>query len=158
MAAQASYSLPDEYPTDLRALAYSMAFVGLKRLGAGQFYLLASADKDGASLDGGATYRLRVPPNVPVEQYWSATVYDRETHALVRHMSRASRASNATEVQKNSDGVSIFGPAAPAGMELNWVPTDPQRGFELMFRLYGPTKEFFDKVWALPDMEKVAAQ
>lgn len=31
-----------------------------------------------------------------------------------------------------------------------------QRGFELMFRLYGPTEEFFDKVWQLPDIEKVA--
>ena len=29
-----------------------------------------------------------------------------------------------------------------------------QRGFELMFRLYGPTEEFFD--WQLPDIEKVA--
>jgi hypothetical protein len=38
------------------------------------------------------------------------------------------------------------------------VPTDPQRSFELMFRLYAPTKEFFDKVWVLPDVEKVTAQ
>ena len=159
-AAEAGYTLPDEYPTDLRAVAYSMAFVGLKRLGTGQFYLLALADKDGAGLDGAAIYRLRVPPNVPVEQYWSATVYDRETHALVRHMSRASRASNAAEVQKNPDGsVDIyFGPEAPAGKESNWVPTDPLRDFELMFRLYGPKKEFFDKAWVLPDVEKIAAK
>jgi hypothetical protein len=38
------------------------------------------------------------------------------------------------------------------------VPTDPQRSFELMFRLYAPKKEFFDKVWVLPDVEKVTAQ
>ena len=31
-------------------------------------------------------------------------------------------------------------------------------GFELMFRLYAPKKEFFDKVWVLPDAEKIAAQ
>jgi hypothetical protein len=30
--------------------------------------------------------------------------------------------------------------------------------FELMFRLYGPKKEFFDKVWALPDVEPVNAE
>jgi hypothetical protein len=35
------------------------------------------------------------------------------------------------------------------------VPTDPKRGFELMFRLYAPKKEFFDKVWVLPDVEEV---
>jgi hypothetical protein len=38
----------------------------------------------------------------------------------------------------------------------NWVPTDPQRGFELMFRLYGAKKEFFDKAWVLPDVERTA--
>src|SRR5262252_3862373 len=39
-------------------------------------------------------YRLRVPPNVPVEQYWSVTAYDRETHARIREMECASGASN----------------------------------------------------------------
>jgi hypothetical protein len=38
------------------------------------------------------------------------------------------------------------------------VATDPARGFELMFRLYGPKKEFFAKAWTMPDVEKVAAQ
>jgi hypothetical protein len=42
--------------------------------------------------------------------------------------------------------------------DSNWVPTDPKRGFELMFRLYAPKKEFFDKVWVLPDVEKFAAR
>ena len=35
------------------------------------------------------------------------------------------------------------------------MPTDPQRKFELMFRLYAPTKALFDKTWMLPDVEKV---
>jgi hypothetical protein len=51
-----------------------------------------------------------------------------------------------------------FGPEAPKGKESNWVPTDPKHGFELMFRLYAPKKEFFDKVWVLPDVERIAAQ
>ena len=42
--------------------------------------------------------------------------------------------------------------------QVRRVPTDPQRGFELMFRLYGPKKEFFDKVWRLPDTEKISVQ
>jgi hypothetical protein len=42
-----------------------------------------------------------------------------------------------------------------AGKEPNWIPTDPARRFELMFRLYGPTKALFDKTWKLPDVEKV---
>jgi hypothetical protein len=41
------------------------------------------------------------------------------------------------------------------GKEANWVPTDPKRGFELMFRAYAPTKAFFEKEWKLPDAEKL---
>ena len=28
--------------------------------------------------------------------------------------------------------------------------------FEVLFRLYGPDKSFFDKKWVLPDIEKVS--
>jgi hypothetical protein len=155
-----AYADPDSYPVDLRGMTYTYGYVGIKRLGAGQFYLISIKDKNGASLDGGKTYRLTVPPNVPIEQYWSVTVYDRKTHALVRNMSRASRSSQIPEMVKNADGsVDVyFGPKALQGKESNWVPTDPKRDFELMFRLYAPKKEFFDKVWVLPDVEKIAAK
>jgi hypothetical protein len=79
------------------------------------------------------------------------------THALIRDMARASRSSQIPEIEKNANGsVDVFfGPAAPAGKESNWVPTDPKRGFEVMFRAYAPTKVFFDKAWKLPDIERV---
>jgi hypothetical protein len=97
---------------------------------------------------------------VPVEQYWSVTAYDRETHALIKNMPRASRSSQIPELQKNPDGsVNIyFGPKAPQDTETNWVPTDPARQFELMARFYGLKKQFFEKMWKLPDVERVAAQ
>ena len=50
----------------------------------------------------------------------------------------------------------VLGPKAPRGMETNWIPTDPKRDFELMFRLYAPTKALFDKTWVLPDVERAA--
>lgn len=97
---------------------------------------------------------------MPIEQYWSLTAYDRDTHALIKNVDRASRASNAAEVKKNADGsVDLYiGAKAPAGQESNWIPTDPSRQFELMFRLYGPKKEFFEKTWALPDVERVGME
>ena len=159
-AAQEGYADPSVYPVDNRGLAYSYAYIGIKRLGVGQFYLISIRDKDGDPFDGGKTYRLTVPANAPVEQYWSVTAYDRETHTLIKNMPRASRSSQIPELQKNADGsIDIFfGPQAPVGKETNWVPVDPARKFELMFRLYGPTKPLFDKTWKLPDVEKVAAQ
>lgn len=72
-------------------------------------------------------------------------------------MSRASRSSQVPEIQKNADGsIDVyFGPSSPPGKQSNWVPTDPKRGFELIVRLYGPDKTFFDKVWVLPDVERI---
>jgi len=154
---QTGFSDPNAYGLDGRAVIYHMAYFSAKRFGAGQFYLINICDGAGKALEGGKTYRLKVPADAPVEQYWSVTVYDRETHALVRNMDRASRASNVSEIQKNADGSTdiYFGPAAPAGKESNWVPTDPKRPFELLFRLYGPKKELFQKSWKLPDVEEV---
>ena len=113
-------------------------------------------DKDGFPFNGKKTYRLAVPPNAPVKLYWSATAYDRATHALIRDTLRSSRASNSPDMQKNADGsVDIyFGPKPPDGKESNWVPT-AGHNFEVLFRLYGPEKPFFDKTWKLPDLEAI---
>jgi hypothetical protein len=151
------FSNPDAYPVDARGVTYSMAFFSAKRLGAGQFYLMTIKDKTGQQFSGRNTYRLRVPPDAPVKQYWSATLYDRATHTLIRNQKWSSRSSQSAGLQKNPDGSVdlLFGPAAPAGKESNWVPTDPARDFEVLFRLYGPDKSFFEKKWALPDIELI---
>src|SRR5262249_30853810 len=103
-ATQSGYADPDSYPVDARGLTYSYAYIGIKRLGTAQFYLMTIKDKDGQSFDGGSTYRLTVPPKAPVKQYWSATAYDRETHALIKNMPRASRSSQVPDLAKNADG------------------------------------------------------
>ncbi len=151
---------PDSYPVDGRGVTYSMAYFSAKHLGAGQFYLMAIRDREGQPLDGEAHYTLQVPADAPVDLYWSATAYDRETHALIQGVPRASRASSSHGIGSNADGsvTLFFGPEAPAGKEANWVPTRPGRGFEVLFRLYGPQKRFFEKTWVLPDIEKVSGR
>lgn len=148
---------PNSYATDGRAVMYSIAYFSPKHLGPAQFYLLAIHDGGGKALHGKQTYKLSVPAGAPAKQYWSVTAYDAETHALIKGTQHSSRASNVKELQKNSDGSTelYFGPKAPEGKETNWVPTDPERGFELMFRIYGPEPEFFEKKWKLPNVEKM---
>ncbi len=156
-AMMTNFSDPNIYPVDARGVSYSMAFFSAKHLGAGQYYLMTIRDKDRDPLEGSGTYRLTVPADAPVKLYWSATVYDRATHALIRDMPYSSRASTTPGLVANADGsVDVyFGPKAPGGKEANWVPTDPDGRFEVLFRLYGPEKPFFDKVWVLPDIEKM---
>lgn len=154
------YETANQYSVDARGLTDYWAFSTVKHLGAGQFYLMASRDNSGAALDGGRTYRLTVPANAPVRQYWSAVVYDRATHAFIRHAPKLSRSSQNSDMRKNADGsVDVyFGPTAPTGKQGNWIPTKAGGKFEVLFRLYGPEKPLFDKTWKLPDIEKVAAQ
>lgn len=154
---ESGFSDPNSYPITKRGTSYAMAYFSAKHLGGGQYYLMSISDNAGNPLDGKNTYRLTVPPNAPVQQYWSATAYDRETHALIRGMPRNSRASTIPDLQKNADGsVDVyFAAKAPAGKESNLVPTDPQRQFEVLFRFYGPGKPLFEKTWVLPDIEKI---
>jgi hypothetical protein len=150
------FAKPDVYPVDVRGVTFSYAYFTPKHVGAGSSYLLTISDKDGRLLDG-TTYRLTVPANAPVRQYWSATVYDRATHALIRNARWPSRSSQTPGLQKNADGsVDVyFGPKASADKESNWVPTSADGGFEVLFRFYGPEKPLFDKTWQLPDIEKI---
>src|SRR6476646_8647935 len=153
------FAKPDVCPVDVRGVTFSYAYFTPKHLGggAGSAYLLTIADNDGALLDGGTTYRLTVPAKAPVKQYWSATAYDRATHAPIRHARWPSRSSQTPGLQESADGsVDVyFGPTAPAGRQSNWIPTSGGGGFEVLFRFYGPETPLFEKTWRLPDIERV---
>ena len=121
--AQAGFTNPDTYPIDSRGLAYTTPISASNAWGPGSSISSTSRTRTAENYDGSKTYRLHVPPDVPIEQYWSLTAYDRETHALIKNVDRASRASNNTEVKKNADGsVDLYvGPTAPdgTGIELD---------------------------------------
>ncbi len=138
------------------AVGVSTGMMG-RTVGAGQVYLEASRDSDDHWLDGGKTYRLRIPPDAPVAQFWSFTVYDNETRCFVDTGAPPDRSSRDNLV-KNADGsVDLyFGPKAPTGKPItNWIKTIPGKGWFTYFRLYGPTQAYFDRSWALPDIEAI---
>ena len=63
------FDVPDKYPVDSRAVAFTMGFFSAKHLGGGSYYLLAFKDKDGHNFEVGRSYHLNVPANAPVSQY-----------------------------------------------------------------------------------------
>lgn len=126
--------------------------------GVGQRYIASYRDGDGDWLDGGRTYKLHVPADPPVKGFWSATAYDEDTRQMVvAEQGRPDISSRKPDIAPNDDGsIDIyFGPNSPAGKESNWVQTVPDKGWFAYFRFYGPTEPFFDKSWALPDVEKL---
>jgi hypothetical protein len=92
-----------------------------KKLGAASFYLVGLREKTGALLNGRSLYRLRVPKDVPVSQFWSATVYNMETKSFFANADSVSISSfEKAQLQLNPDGtVDLYlGPKAPAGLEV----------------------------------------
>ena len=150
------WQTPDSFPVDIRGAVYTLAFFSAKHLGKSQYYLMTAKDKDGNQLEGNVNYRLNVPAGMPVTQYWSMTIYNRDTHSFIRNSRWSGRSSQTPGLQKNVDGsVDIyFGPTSQASWESNWIPTDPNGRFEVLARFYGPQKPLFDKTWKLPDIEK----
>ncbi|WP_069881538.1 DUF1254 domain-containing protein [Bosea sp. BIWAKO-01] len=121
-------------------------------------YLIAMADKDGMKLEAGKLYKLDVPANMPVKQFWALTVYDRATFAFIYSESNRTTLSSydLDKLKKNADGgVTIYvGPKPPAGLEANWIPTSGKRPMPTM-RFYGGTEALNRKTFVMPDFEEI---
>jgi hypothetical protein len=153
-----NYTQVDERAAWFYEATATSAGMTTKTPGIGSVYLSAYKDKDGDWLDGAKTYRLRVPPNPPVAQFWSLTAYDVNTRSLLQNKDQSSDRSSRMDLVKNSDGsIDVYvGPTRPKGFEKNWVPSVPGQAWFVYFRLYGPTEAHFNRTWVLPDFEKVA--
>ena len=130
----------------------------MEMVGKGSQYPWAAEDSKGNPFDGAKTYRLRLPPNIPVKDFWSVIVYDLQTRSMLQTDQRfPSVSSQNKKVAVNTDGsVDVwFGPKAPAGMENNWVQTIPGKGWFMILRLYGPLEPWFDKTWRPGEIEPI---
>lgn len=139
------------------AITTSVGMV-INNVGKGSKYLGAYLDENKEWLDGKHTYEIVVPKNAPANQFWSITAYDNDSRCIIQNKENKSDISSVMEnlkIEDNGDVRVFVGPKAPKGYENNWIPSNPQKGFFVYLRLYGPLEPYFDKSWKMPDVKKV---
>jgi hypothetical protein len=132
--------------------------MAIKNVGKGSQYAIAYLDNEGNSLDGSKTYKINLPKDVPVKDFWSFTVYDNQTRSMLQTDQRFPGIDGSKKgLKQNADGSYdlYFGPNPPKGQENNWLQTVPGKGWNAILRLYGPLEPWFDKTWIPGDFKLV---
>jgi len=149
---------------DVRLLnARSMFFYGatmitpamaMEMVGQGSQYAAGMGDTEGNPFDGGMTYKLHLPADVPAKNFWSVVLYDNQTRSMLQTDQQFPSLNSEEGVKQNNNGSTdlYFGPKAPAGKESNWIQTTPGKGWFSLLRLYGPLQPWFDKSWKPGDI------
>ena len=127
--------------------------MAVKNVGKGSQYAIAYLDEQGKALDGSKTYKINLPKNVPAKDFWSFTLYDNQTRAMLQTDQRFPGLDNNKEgLEKNADGSFdiYFSPKPPIGKVNNWIQTVPGKGWNTILRLYGPLEPFYDRLAMMP--------
>jgi hypothetical protein len=126
--------------------------------GKGSDYGIAYLDSKKKPMDGAKTYKLHLPPNVPVNNFWAVTLYDTQTRSQLQTSNPyPTLGSQSKGFKKNADGSYdvYFGPKPPTGKESNWLETIPGKSWFTILRMYGPLEPWINKTWRPSEIELV---
>ena len=126
--------------------------------GAGSDYGLAVLDANKQPFDGSKTYRLHLPKDVPVKDFWAVTIYDTQTRSQLQTGQPFPTIGSQTKgMIQNADGSYdvYFAPKAPEGKEGNWLQTVPGKSWFTILRMYAPLEPWINKTWRPGEIELV---
>ncbi len=101
--------------------------------------------------DGVTMYKLSVPGKVPVNAFWSVTVYDADGYLKKNQYDAYSL--NSITAKKSPDGLVLIQFGGCDGKNQNCLPTMP--GWNYMVRLYRPRDEILNGKWKFPEARPV---
>jgi len=99
--------------------------------------------------DGKTPYVLNIPKDVPVDGFWSVTIYDGNSYIVKNELNAYS--FNSVTATPNKDGSTTihFGGDSK---QLNYLPI--MKGWNYIARLYQPGEEILDGTWEFPPPQK----
>jgi len=114
-------------------------------------------DKDASYLsfepaknDGNTVYRLTVPGNVPVDGFWSISLYNAEGYFQKNDLNAYSL--NNITAKKGADGSVTIQFGGCDGKIPNCLPI--MKGWNYTVRLYRPRTEILDDTWKFPNRRR----
>jgi hypothetical protein len=102
-----------------------------------------------AQNDGAVVYRLDIPAEVPVDGFWSITVYNAEGYITPNNLGVYSL--NNYAAQPNPDGTVTIQFGGCDGVTPNCIPVPPDWNY--MVRLYRPRADLLEGSWTFPEAE-----
>lgn len=129
-----------------------------RKAGTGSDYAMAMLDSQKQALDGAKTYKLTLPADIPVKDFWAVTMYDTQTRSqLQTDQQFPTLDSYAEGLQTNADGSLdiYFAPEPPEGQEANWLQTVPGKNWFIALRMYGPLEPWIEGAWRPGEIELV---
>lgn len=120
------------------------------REGTGSDYACGYLDQDKQPFDGSKSYKITLPKDAPMANFWAVTIYDTQTRSMLQTDQKDAGIDSLKEgLRYNRDG-SIdlyFAPKPPPGFEKNWVQTIPGKSWFTILRMYSPLKAWIDQSW-----------
>ncbi len=119
-------------------------------------YVMTARESDGTGLDPSKTYKIGIPADPPIRDFWSLIAYGLKSRTFIE--SQKSTVTSADEgVVTNDDGsIDLYlSPKPVEGWEANTLITNPEEPAFLMFRFYGAKPELWDRKWVLGDPQLV---
>jgi len=157
------YNYDGAFNTDARAFfhyTYTAVTPAMAkpREGKGSDYAIAFKDSKHEAFDGSKTYRIHLPKDVPVNDFWALTLYDPQTRSMLQTDQQFPTVGSQDKgFKQNADGSFdvYFGPQPPKGFEKNWLQTIPGKSWFVILRMYGPLKPWIEKTWRPSEIELV---
>ncbi|MFZ5668980.1 MAG: DUF1254 domain-containing protein [Pseudomonadota bacterium] len=138
-----------------------VALSGLAALPVAEAMYMRSQGERENSFWSEGPWRLAVPADMPVDAFWSLTMYRQEPSGqrffAENPIGRYAIGDRTPGLRRNADGsLDIWIARADPGGERssNWLPAPASGPFNLTMRLYLPRREVLDGRWRLPAIVK----
>ena len=144
-------------------LRAGVALAGLGALPPAEAMYLGAADEhDRLIIEGDGPYRVTVPGDIPLDSFWSLTLYERvdgQQFLTDNPIKRYSIGDRTPGIRRGADGsIEVWISRTDPGGErsANWLPAPRSGAYSLYLRCYLPRRTFINGNWRMPRMERVS--